>query len=166
MKPILILFLFFPSFSTFAQGEDEKLIVSTIGRLYSALSFEDSSSLHVDSIIVLFTPTGKLIANFARKPVELSVKEYCDNLIKRVRRGDMEGAKEREVFRKVDIFGNVAQVLSSYELTLIIKGKPVVRRGVNLMQLLKVDRGWLVSSLIWDRENENLKLPSKYLSGK
>ena len=166
LRLTLLCLLTFIVFSCMAQTQEEKLILSTVGRMYSAVSFKDSASLKIDSILSVFTPEGVLIANFAQKPMRFSVKQYSDNLLKRVRAGELDAAQEKELFRKIDVFGNVAQVLSSYELTLMIKGKPVVRRGVNLIQLLKVDGKWFVSSLIWDRENENLRLPSKYVSNK
>lgn len=163
MKSLIILILLIFVSRAWAQPSEEKLIGMTIDRLYKSVSFADSSAFHADSVAAVFTKDGKLTANFTQNPMTFTVNEYTDNLRRRLRKGEVEAAHEKELFRTVDVFGNAAHVLSSYELTLMIAGKPVVRRGVNFFQLLKVNGKWQINSLIWDRENERLKLPSKYV---
>lgn len=108
------------------------------------LSFSDSSSARIDSLPSVFTSDGRLIANFGRKPIVYTVSEYIEGLHRSLRSGQLHSSNERELLRKVDVFGKIAHVLSTYELTMAGRDGTIVRRGLNSIQLLKQDGKWLI----------------------
>ena len=60
---------------------------------------------------------------------------------------------EVEVARRIDVFGNIAHVWSSYEARRSPDDADVERRGINSIQLFKdADRGWRIIHMIWDNE--------------
>jgi len=60
---------------------------------------------------------------------------------------------EVEAGRRIDIFGNIAHVWSSYEARRSPDDADVERRGINSIQLFKdSDRGWRIIHMIWDNE--------------
>jgi hypothetical protein len=73
------------------------------------------------------------------------------------------GFFEKEVARRAEQFGNIAQVWSTYESR---RGKddpqPYVR-GVYSIQLAFDGTRWWMVNVMWDTEQENAKLPEKYL---
>lgn len=159
---ILISLVYFPCWSQ----QEEKEVGKTIDNFLRYLSFSDSSSFQVDSLTFVFVSEGKLTANFGKRTLYFTVPQYIESMKSSVRSGQLYSSKERELARKVDIFGKIAHVLSTYELTMVGKDGQIVRRGINSIQLLKQDDKWLILSLIWDRESDVLKIPSKYLSQK
>jgi hypothetical protein len=67
---------------------------------------------------------------------------------------------EMETNRRVEIFGNIAQVWSTYEEKRAPDAAEVERRGVNAIQLIRDENShWRIISVIWDNEREGLKLP-------
>jgi hypothetical protein len=67
---------------------------------------------------------------------------------------------EIETARRIDLFGNIAQVWSAYEARRALDDAEPERRGINSIQLLKdPDRGWRIVSMIWDNEREGVALP-------
>jgi hypothetical protein len=68
---------------------------------------------------------------------------------------------ESEINREVRIFGNIAQVWSTYE-TRLEKNGPVVRRGINSIQLYYADNRWWIISWIFDKERADLKIPQAF----
>ncbi|GAQ47876.1 hypothetical protein [Flavobacterium psychrophilum] len=67
---------------------------------------------------------------------------------------------ESEINREVRMFGNIAQVWSTYE-TRLLKDGPVARRGINSIQLF-FDKGkWSIVSLIFEREGAE-KIPKTF----
>lgn len=149
-----------------SQQDEQKEVEMAIERFLDVLSFPDSTSLRIDSLPTLFTNDGKLIANFGKKPFIYTPAQYVESIRSSIRSGQIYSSKERELARNVDVFGKIAHVLSTYELTMTGKDGTIVRRGLNSIQLLKLDGKWLICSLIWDRENNELKLPAKYLPAK
>ena len=62
---------------------------------------------------------------------------------------------EVETGRRVDLFGNIAQVWSRYEARRSPDGQDVERRGVNSIQLFRdSERGWRIIHMIWDNERD------------
>ncbi len=70
---------------------------------------------------------------------------------------------ESEVARRVETFGNIAHVFSTYESRHAPGEKPFAR-GINSIQLVKVGKSWKVITILWDAEREGNPLPPKYLS--
>lgn len=147
-----------------AQINEQDGIDKTMQRFLRYLSFADSASLKIDSLTAIFVPGSKLTANFGNRPMSYTVPEYITLIQNGVRSGQTISSRETEMARKVDIFGKIAHVLSTYELTITSREGTVVRRGINSIQLIKQDGVWFIQSLIWDRESDSLKLPAKYLS--
>ena len=71
------------------------------------------------------------------------------------------GFHEIEIARRIDIFGNMAQVWSAYEARTSPDDARPQRRGVNSIQLYREATGqWRIMSMIWDNEREGLAAPS------
>ena len=60
---------------------------------------------------------------------------------------------EIETARRIDVFGNMAQVWSVYEARTALDDAEPERRGINSIQLYReADGRWRVISMIWDNE--------------
>ena len=70
---------------------------------------------------------------------------------------------EREVFRRVDGFGRMAQVFSTYEACSAPDGTGSMGRGINSIQLWSDGRRWWVMSMLWDDERPENAIPTQYL---
>lgn len=68
---------------------------------------------------------------------------------------------ETEINREVRVFGNVAQVWSTYE-TRLEKDGPVMRRGINSIQLFYSQKRWYILSWAFDRETDKNKIPQTF----
>ena len=62
---------------------------------------------------------------------------------------------------RVAVFGNLAHAWSQYATRTEPAAAPV-SRGVNSVQLLKVDGAWKVLSIAWDEERPDNPLPRPY----
>lgn len=92
------------------------------------------------------------------KQVTLSLNDFhkeTDNMV-------LETAfYETEINREVKIFGNIANVWSTYE-TRLEKNGIVARRGINSVQLFYSNNKWEIISLVFDRETENNRIPQTF----
>ncbi len=70
---------------------------------------------------------------------------------------------ESEVAHRVETFGNIAHVFSTYESRHAPGEKPFAR-GINSFQLVKTAGGWKVMTILWDSERGGNPLPEKYQS--
>lgn len=68
---------------------------------------------------------------------------------------------EVELGRRIEVFGNIAQVWSLYEARRDPADLVPERRGINSIQLFKgPDGAWRIMSMIWDNERPGLSLPT------
>jgi hypothetical protein len=74
---------------------------------------------------------------------------------------------ESEIARQVFVFGNLAHVLSSYELRRSSPdgGELPIVRGVNSIQLFNDGKRWWIAAVIWDNERPGLALPEQLVRG-
>src|SRR5580692_261259 len=70
---------------------------------------------------------------------------------------------EAEVAHRVETFGNIAHVFSTYESRRAPGEKPFAR-GINSFQLVKTSAGWKIMTIFWDSERDGNPLPEKYLT--
>jgi hypothetical protein len=72
-----------------------------------------------------------------------------------------KGFVERQVARRVDRFGHLAQVFSTYETRL--DGEPgLLGRGINAIHLLRDETRWWVVTIMWDAETPTQPIPAEY----
>ena len=59
---------------------------------------------------------------------------------------------EREVARRIDRFGCIAQVFSTYESRVGSEDSEPVSRGINSVQVVQAHDRWWIAHLVWDVE--------------
>jgi hypothetical protein len=73
------------------------------------------------------------------------------------------GFWECEIARRVERFGNIAHVWSTYESRVGSADSPPVARGINSVQLLRSDGRWHIAGIIFHVERPDDPLPGRYL---
>jgi hypothetical protein len=69
---------------------------------------------------------------------------------------------EIEICRRVERFGNIAHVWSTYEGRRSPDEAPFLR-GINSIQLFHDGDRWWVMSILWDNERPGSPMPAEYL---
>ncbi|HEY7958992.1 MAG TPA: hypothetical protein VID20_02925 [Sphingomicrobium sp.] len=71
---------------------------------------------------------------------------------------EKDGFTERELGRRVEIWGGLATAWSSYDGR--TANGSFHERGINSFQLVKIDGKWLVASILWQEETPDNPLPA------
>jgi hypothetical protein len=72
------------------------------------------------------------------------------------------GFYEKEIARREMRFGRIAHVTSVYEARLTEDG-PILKRGINSVQLLWDQGRWWIVSILWDNERADNPIPADLL---
>jgi hypothetical protein len=107
----------------------------------------------------LFTANARLMPYVARGLRSGSVDDYIASSGPSLER---DGFIEREIARKVEQYGDIAHVFSTYEARRS-EGGPVFLRGINSFQLVRHQGRWWVVSIMWQAESPQLPIPTQYL---
>lgn len=167
MRLFSIVVLALISGSAFGQSKDyskdTRSVESTVLALYDVISGEPGSARDWDRFKNLFKPEARLIptrkddqGNFTIKA--MTPDEYVQLFSSRIPTGFFE----RELSRKVEEYGTVVHVFSTYE-TKEKKDGPVTNRGINSIQLFKDKDRYYVVNIFWCAESMGFALPDKYL---
>jgi len=73
------------------------------------------------------------------------------------------GFHETEIARRVERFGNIAHVFSTYESRHSPDDAEPFARGINSIELMWDGERWWVVSILWDTEREGLPIPAEFL---
>jgi hypothetical protein len=76
---------------------------------------------------------------------------------------EKEGFTERELGRRVELWGGLATAWSAYDGRTANGG--FHERGINSFQLVKIDGKWLVASILWQGETPANPLPAGLIKG-
>lgn len=75
------------------------------------------------------------------------------------------GFYEKEVARRTEQFGHIAQVWSIYESRHSESDPEPFMRGINSIQLFNDGTRWWIVTIYWQHESADDPLPEKYLRG-
>ena len=145
------------------KPEDVSSIDAIITALYAVISGPKGQARDWNRMRSLFVPGAHLIPSVNRPQgrgiVMLTVNDYIATS------GPMltdVGFREKEIARRVEEFGSIAHVFSTYESFRENETAPF-SRGINSIQLLNDGTRWWVVNIFWDGERQGLSIPEKYL---
>lgn len=136
----------------------EQAIDAALDAVYAAISGAVGQARDFDAMRKLFTPDARLTAITPKGVAGGTVEEYI------AKSGPLlvsSGFTERQLERRLEIYGNLAHAWSSYEGAFTqADGSPGSVRGVNSFQLVRQPDGrWLVHSILWQQETPANPLP-------
>ena len=147
---------------------DSTLVLSletTINTLYGVISGEKGEERNWKQFRYLFKEDAKLIPSYKDEDDVyqvryISPKEYIKSSGKWLLE---HGFFEKEIHREVDVFGNIAQVYSTYEAFYSESDDKPFMRGINSIQLLNDGARWWIVNIYWTQETPENPIPIKYL---
>jgi len=144
-----------------AKPDDVKSIDAILHAVYDVIS-GPAGERDWSRFRSLFIPGGRLTSAQKNKDGSLFVEDvegYATGV------GDYfktHAFFERSIANRVERFGNMAQVFSSYESRNAANEKPFAR-GINSFQLLFDGQRWWIVSILWDEETPTLPIPADML---
>lgn len=148
-----------------ANPADVHSIESTINAVYNVISGPKGQARNWTRMRSLFVPGARLApireTGDHADVTFLDIDGYIERASKRM---EAEGFFEKSIANRVEVYGNMVEVWSTYESRHAESDPKPFARGINSFQLLKDgDRYWVVQ-ILWDAETPKTPIPEKYLS--
>jgi hypothetical protein len=144
-----------------ASVADRAAIGRTISGVYDVISGPAGRKRDFDRMRSLFAPGATLKAIGPKGLRGGTLEDYISRNRDVLER---EGFTERELGRRVEIWGDLATAWSAYDGRTANGG--FHERGINSFQLVKIDGKWLVASILWQEETPDHPLPGDIVAGK
>ena len=151
-----------------ARADDVKSIDAIVAAVYDVISGPAGQKRDWDRMRSLFVPGARLIPAVASPGGGATARvRDVDGYIQRSGAVlERDGFFEREISRKMEMFGNIAHVFSTYESKHTARDPSPFARGINSIQLLKDGDRWWIVTIYWDSEKPGNPIPAQYLSNK
>ena len=135
-------------------------IDAAIRGVYAVISGPPGQKRDFDKMRSLFAPGATLKAIGPKGLRGGSLEDYIGRNSAIL---EKEGFTERELGRRVELWGGLATAWSAYDGR--TSNGSFHERGINSFQLVKVDGKWLVASILWQEETPDNPLPANLLKG-
>jgi hypothetical protein len=162
---------------TLPRAEDVKSVDAIIAAVYDVISGPSGQKRDWERMRSLFAPGARLMPTAAVRPpgsppdykptgdeplatTVLDVDGYVARAGKYL---EENGFFERESARRVETYGHIAHVWSTYEARHKADDPKPFMRGINSIQLMNDGKRWWVVSIFWEAETPHTPLPEKYL---
>lgn len=146
------------------RPEDVASIDAIINAVYESVSFSAPRGPEGARLRSLVAPEVRLHKVLADGRTRVGdIDSYLDGIRDQIAAGSLLGFQERELFRRTEVYGGIAQVFTTYEAVLSVAEGERTVRGINSIQLRNDGRRWWVLSILWTDEEEGEPLPVAYL---
>jgi hypothetical protein len=145
-----------------ARPADTDSIESVVKAVYEVIS-GPAGSRDWTRFRSLFAEGGRLIAMRTTAGTTVPSLMTPDDYVQRTTPNfEKNGFFETAVAQRIETFGTIAHVFSTYESRRAPGEKPFAR-GINSFQLVRQANAWKVMTILWDSEREGNPIPEKYL---
>src|SRR5689334_15198527 len=136
-------------------------IDAAIRGVYEVISGPPGQKRDFDKMRSLFAPGATMKAIGSKGLRGGTVEDYISRNSAIL---EKEGFTERELGRRVEVWGGLATAWSAYDGR--TANGSFHERGINSFQLVKVDGKWLVASILWQEETPANPLPANLIQGR
>jgi hypothetical protein len=141
-----------------ANAADLAGIDAAIRGVYEVISGPPGQKRDFDKMRSLFAPNATMKAIGPKGLRGGSVEDYISRNQAIL---EKEGFTERELGRRVELWGGLATAWSAYDGR--TANGSFHERGINSFQLVKVGDKWLVASIVWQEETPDNPLPANLI---
>jgi len=151
-----------------ANPADVASLDSIMKAVYEVISGDAGQKRDWDRFRTLFHKDARMIPSGKNKDGVASARVFSteDYITRSSPFMEKEGFFEKEIARRVDVYGNIAQVFSTYESFHKKDDKTPFARGINSFQLLNDGRRWWVITIYWQGETPENPIPKEYLKSR
>ena len=160
-----------------ARASDVASVDGIIAALYDVISGPAGRKRDWDRMRSLFVPGARLIPTSPVRPAGASAdaplkgdEPYATNVLdvdgfiaRSSKYLEEHGFFESETARRVEVYGHIAHVWSTYDSRHTAADPVAFARGINSIQLAHDGARWWIVTVFWQAETPQTPLPKKYL---
>ena len=146
-----------------ADTVDPEAIVDA---LYDVISGPAGQARDWDRFRGLFAIGARLLPAAPRTDGSVPAALSPDDYITRANDALLKGFFEQEVASRMEAFGTIMHVFSTYESRRAKADEKPFARGINSIQLMQHGGRWWIVTVMWDSERPDNPIPAKYLEAK
>ncbi|TQV88093.1 nuclear transport factor 2 family protein [Aliikangiella coralliicola] len=141
---------------------ENKAIDTLIADFFSVFDNRSGQVPDLNKLRKLMIPEALIIKNCDSNTEVFNIDAFIKPREILLTSGELVEFFEEEVSAKTDIFGDIAQRFCVYKKSGETKGETFEIYGKKTIQLIKVGEKWMITSVAWTDETENLKIETSF----
>lgn len=142
--------------------KDVKTKEAIVAALYEVISGSPQQPRNWERFRNLFRPDSRLIPTNKNLQGDFTIRFITpDEYVQLFSNNIKTGFFEKELHQKVESYGTIAHVFSTYETREMIDG-PVTNRGINSIQLFYNNERYYIVNIFWCAESMGFPIPPNY----
>jgi hypothetical protein len=148
-----------------ARPDDVASMEAILAALYDVISGPAGQARDWERMRAMFWPGARLIPAVYRTDSvpTLRVLDLEGYISRAGPQLEQNGFFEREIARRVERYGGVVHVFSTYESRRAASDPAPFARGINSIQLWSDGKRWWIVTIYWEGERTNNPIPAAYL---
>lgn len=146
-------------------SKKENAINQAVKDAYALISFEKGTTLDHEALRAIFTNDATTYNFRGDSLVFSNIDDFISGFKGAINNGEMTAFNEVKLWGKTEYFGNIGHRISAYA-SYFDGAEKIGEKGVSSLQVVKVDGGWLINSIIWDVKKTGQSIPVTYLTKK
>jgi hypothetical protein len=128
-----------------------------VDQMYASMSFEAGQRPDWELQANLFADDARLVRVNDEGVFEFNPRTFRKNYEAMIESGQLPSFRETELWRQTHEFGDMAHVLSGYEMRTSRDGE-CIALAVKSIQLFQENGTWRISAMLWRREGREVRL--------
>lgn len=149
-----------------AKPEDVSTIDGIVKAIYEVISGDPGQKRDWNRFRSLFYPNAKMIPTGKNRNTGKSGGRFITPEEYIATSGpylEKEGFHEIGIAQRVEQFGNIAHVFTTYQTKHKLADEKPFMRGINSIQLVNDGTRWWILNIAWSQETPDNPIPEKYL---
>ncbi len=140
-------------------ADDLAEIESAVESFFAAFRSGPDAAASAAVLRTLLLPEAVIVRTCGLTPAVYDVETFISPRVELLSSGRLRDFREWPTERRVDLFGDIAQVWCRYEKTWLEDDVPQEGRGMKSMQFVRTANGWRIAAAVWDDERPGLAMP-------
>jgi len=148
-----------------ADPKDVATMDAIVAAVYDVISGPAGQKRNWDRFRSLFLPGARLIPTGRRETGEVGARVLTpeEYVVRSSALLEKNGFFEREISRRIERYGSIAHIFSTYESKHKLDDEKPFARGINSIQLMNDGKRWWIVTIYWQNEDDKNPLPAEYL---
>ncbi len=144
------------------QMVEKDAIKEVILSVFDGWNYNEEKSADFEALNAAFADSA-ILRSFRSGKMDVYYKEaYLEGYKRFEESKALKMVFEREITGEIEVFGRAAQYVGSYEIYYNDLSSPA-EKGMNFIQLAKIEGKWRITSVMWDVETPDRPIPVRFM---
>ena len=144
------------------EDDDRRAIDLLVREFYSVFDNRGGRAPRLETLKTICLPECVITRAAAGETLTCGLAAFIEPRAALLTSGELVEFSEEEEQGRTELFGSVAQRVSTYRKSGVLRGEPYSGRGIKFMLFVRTGADWRISAFAWEDERPGLEIPQVF----